>query len=242
MATTSDVKQFSDAVKGIFNAHAAGELVQDNPSPEVVWEHLCNVNITRPPSRDKDRTILYEQLLKEWNGLSIDDSQRWTQGLKQRLGSVKDVDDFFDWRRNRILLKRPDFDRLAPRDFAKLLGKAKWTPDDLATQIVTGRLWYGSIGDKVDYFLGWDQSSGESGILCLKLNAHILDLKETEFDLCVELGISTLLPHMFVGVRYQLDHLLDPDLRSITTYAIVLGRFEVCRRCYITHSFCTELI
>lgn len=218
---------------GFFNAHAAREHVQAPPSPEDVWKHLCNVNLSRPRPRDKDRTTLYEGLLQEWNNLSIDNSQKWTQGLEQRLGSVSDVDDFFDWRRSRIRLARPDFDRLAPHDFARFLRVANRTQDDLATQIVTGRLWYGSTGDKIDYILGWFKSNGEYGVHGLRLNVHIFDLKETELDLRGELGISTLLPHMFVGIRYRPDHLQDPPVESVTTCAVVLGKFGVCRRCYI---------
>lgn len=235
-----------DAVERLFfNAHATREHVQGRPSLEQIWRHLCNVDVGPPQYRDKDRTELYQELLTEWQGLSIDDSQKWTQGLEQRLGSANNVNDFFEWRRSRIRSERPDYNRLAPHDFAELLRRAEWTQADLAAQIVTGRLWYGHTHEKVekvDYFLGCFKSSGEIDILGLRLNAHIFELKETELDLCGDLGISNLLPHMFVGIRYRPDHSQFSPVESVTTCVIILGKFGVCSGCYIIHSSCTGLI
>ena len=223
MATSEAAKPLSDATKDFFNAHSARELVQNDLSPEAVWRHLCNVNMLRPRSRDGHQTKLYETLLGEWKTLSIDASQKWTQDLETRLGSNEKVDDFFAWRKNRLHLARPDYNRLDAYDFARFLHRADWNQTDLMAQIVTGYLWRSGTSGLTDYLLGWYDIAGVSSALGLRLNARIFDLDATALDLCVDLGVSTLLPHMFVGIRYQPD---DSPTEKVVACGIVLGKFE----------------
>jgi hypothetical protein len=170
------------------------------------YSQSANGNDTRSSACKKK----YNELLVEWRRLSSDTSIEWAKQLEDKLEGNGAVDDFLEWMKEQLRPEDdvPDFDRLDPGTFERLLAHANWKDGDKASQLITSRLWYGKVNKQPEFVIGWvhpENGWAEEGLLALRLNAHDLSPKETDYGLCYDLQIEALLPHIFVGMRYLPD-------------------------------------
>ncbi|KAF2432579.1 hypothetical protein EJ08DRAFT_677469 [Tothia fuscella] len=160
--------------------------------------------------KSQDCQEKYNDLLEEWRKQTTNSSVEWMHQLNDRLGGRSHADDFLDWLKEQIRPNRPgtipyDSVRLLPKDFAKKLKLANWEVGDRASDLVTGRLWYGNVSPEPEFILGWahpQEGWHHEGLIGLRLNAHDLNLEETDPSVLGDHPIETLLPHIFFGMRY----------------------------------------
>lgn len=141
----------------------------------------------------------YVELVREKESLSLYEFAKWTADLDEQLKGNGNVEDFFEWMKESLEPHRPDYSSTTPEQFRRLLLQANWRNDDSASQIVTGRLWYGNSSQHPDAYIGRYKDC----VLGLRLKANFFSPQETDAALCVLLEVETLLPHIFLAMQYS---------------------------------------
>lgn len=105
-------------------------------------------------------------------------------------------------------------------DFIDMLDEADWLNENIASRIVSGRLWMGDFDPNPQFLL----PLALQGTLALRLNGHALHLPEADTATCDFYDIDTVLPDLYAGVRYETGS-LDPV--SSTLYSVTLGESKI---------------
>lgn len=192
-----------NAVIGVL--HRSGR--QNYPAP-VTYRSLR-------PEDDRSREIqVYESLLEDRDKRPLEEYGIWTSQLRHSRGD-EFVDRLFEWI-DRPQRREANFEKLGEDEFRDMLKRANWNRSDIPSSIVNGRLWFGSVKSKPQYHFGYY----EGFRLAIRLNGHALRPQQADQATCELHGITTVLPPLFVGVRYR--SVTDPQTLD-TQNLIILG-------------------
>jgi hypothetical protein len=173
----------------------------------------------------------FQNLRTEWDTMptNFDGCTKWIEDLEIKRGSDY-VDRFVLW-----MQQNPNpkllflLEEVTDEEFESSLKRADWLGDKKALGEVNARLWSPKISSVPDFYLGFNKEWH----LLVRLNGRALSPRESDITTYESYGISSVNPHMLLGVRYKpLDQMLrDQEMLFVTLGKLICAYFKA--RCEV---------
>ena len=160
----------------------------------------------------------FQNLQTEWDTIpsNFEGRTKWIEDLEKKRGSDY-VDRFLLWMQQNPNQHLFPIKKVTDEEFVSILKGVDWLGDKTALGKINARLWSPSISSVPGFYLGCYQK----WTLLLRLNGRALSPRESDITTCESYGISSVNPHILLGLRYKP---LDQKLRDQAMLFATLGK------------------